>query len=60
MVEYEIDEDPSKVLVIGPDDNGNLLEIVVLLLDDDRLLVIHAMPLRSQYHHLLPEGDPDA
>ena len=59
-MEYEIDEDPSKVLVIGPDDTGNLLEIVVLLLDEDRLLVIHAMPLRSQYHHLLPEGDPDA
>lgn len=59
LVEYEIDEDPSKVLIIGPDESGNLLEVVVLLLDQDRLLVIHAMSLRSQYHHLLLEGDPD-
>lgn len=60
LAEFEIDDDPSKILVLGPGSNGNLLEVVVLLLDGDRLLVIHAMPLRSRYHHLLPEGDPNA
>ena len=60
LVEFEIDEDPTKVLVIGPDRAANLLEVVALLLDGDHLMAIHAMPLRTRYHHLLPEGHPDA
>ena len=59
LAEYEIDDDPTKVLVIGPDRSGHLLEVVVLVLEGDRLVAIHAMPLRRRYHHLLPGGDPD-
>jgi hypothetical protein len=59
VVEFEIDEDPTKVLVIGPDRAANLLEVVVLVLGGDRLMAIHAMPLRDRYLHLLPGGDPD-
>lgn len=55
LAEYEIDEDPTKVLIVGLDEAGNLLEIVVLLLEGDRTLVIHAMPLRPSYDHLLPK-----
>ena len=44
LAEFEIDEDPTRALV----------------LDDDRLMVIHVVPLRDQYHHLLPKGDSDA
>jgi len=43
-----------KLLAIGPDRAGNLLEVVVLTLASDRLLVIHAMPLRRKYRRLLP------
>jgi hypothetical protein len=66
-VEHEIvsfdldpDADPPKILVIGPDSAGNVLEIIVLVLGDDRLIAIHAMKLRRQFHELLPgeEGPP--
>ena len=48
----EIDEDPARYLVLGPDRAGNLLELVVL----DRPqgpAVMHAMPMRSKYRALL-------
>ena len=58
IVVVDIDEHdhPPKVLVIGPDSAGNLLEVIVLQLADERLMAIHAMPLRSVYHELLPGG----
>ncbi|MEJ7892987.1 MAG: hypothetical protein WKF94_10130 [Solirubrobacteraceae bacterium] len=49
----EIDEDPMRYLTLGPDRAGNLLELVVL----DRPqgpAVMHAMPMRAKYQHLLP------
>lgn len=54
MADIDPDADPPRVLVIGPDRAGNLLEVVVLTLAGGRLLVIHAMPLRRKYHGLLP------
>lgn len=48
------DEGPCRELRLGPDLAGNLLEIVVLLLDDGRELVIHAMRMRPRYRELLP------
>jgi hypothetical protein len=33
---------------------GNVLELIVLDLADERRLVIHAMPLRPQFSELLP------
>jgi hypothetical protein len=33
-----------------------MLEVIVLLLADDRLLAIHAMPLRPTFYDLLPSG----
>ena len=61
VVDVDPDADPPKPLVIGPDRAGNLLEVVMLTLADDRVLVIHAMPLRRVYYDLLPEGgDADA
>ncbi len=48
------DEGPFRWLVLGPDRTGNLLEVVVLAFDDERLLAIHAMPMRAKYRDLLP------
>jgi hypothetical protein len=45
------------VLVIGPDSPGNLLEVIVLVLADDRTIAIHAMKLRPQFYKLLPEEE---
>lgn len=48
------DESPPRTLVLGPDRSGNLLEVVLLHFDDGREMAIHAMPMRSHYHGLLP------
>lgn len=58
LVAYSLsDEDqvgPRRELRLGPDRAGNVLEIVLLLLDDGEELVIHAMRMRSKYTGLLP------
>ncbi|EFC80003.1 hypothetical protein FrEUN1fDRAFT_6864 [Parafrankia sp. EUN1f] len=48
------DENPRRELRLGPDRSGNLLEIVVLLLDDGTELIIYAMRMRPKYWGLLP------
>jgi hypothetical protein len=59
VVDMDDHHDPPKVLVIGPDAAGNLLEVIILELADDRTLAIHAMPLRPAFHELLPGQDDD-
>ncbi|KLL10822.1 hypothetical protein [Protofrankia coriariae] len=55
LVAYPLDgEGPPRELRFGPDRAGNLLEIVVLFLDDDTELIIHAMRMRPKYRSLLP------
>jgi hypothetical protein len=59
-IDLDPDADPPKVLVIGPDSAGNLLEVIVLVLAEDGLIAIHAMKLRRHFYDLLPgeEGTP--
>lgn len=55
LVVEEIDEDPTRYLVLGPDRAGNPLEMVVL----DRPQGpsgMHEMPMRAKYRALLPKG----
>lgn len=40
------------VLIIGPDENGQLLEVIVADPDDDAR-IIHAMPMRRRFMHYL-------
>jgi len=54
--DLEPDADPPKVLIVGPDEAGNLIELVALELGDDELLVIHAMTLRPTFRKWL-EGE---
>jgi len=56
------DADPPKLLFIGPDRAGRLVEVIALALAGERLMAIHAMPLRTAFQELLPpqEQDPDA
>jgi hypothetical protein len=56
VVDIDRDSDPPKALAVGPDRAGNLLEVIVLELAADRLLAIHAMPLRPAFRDLLREG----
>lgn len=53
------DED-GKVLYLGPDRAGNLLEVVSVRRDDGTELVIHAMGMRRKYEPFLHgKGGPD-
>lgn len=55
LADLDSDSDPPKVLIIGPDKSGNLLELIALVLKGDELLIIHAMRLRPQFFPLLPD-----
>lgn len=48
------DAPPWRVLYLGPDRAGNLLEVVVLERDDGSELAIHAMKMRKHYAEFLP------
>jgi hypothetical protein len=52
MAVREVSQDADRILLIGPDRNGQLLEVVVLDPDDDPI-VIHAMRLRPKFHRYL-------
>jgi hypothetical protein len=54
IYELENDDGPRRCLHLGPDRSGNLFEVIALDMDDGRLLVIHAMPMRPIYDDLLP------
>ena len=43
--------------MIGPDKAGDLLEVIVLALEHDQSIAIHAMKLRRQFYELLPGGE---
>jgi uncharacterized DUF497 family protein len=49
------DDSPRRWLMLGADRSGRMLELVVLVLDDDREMVIHAMRMRARYRSLLPK-----
>jgi hypothetical protein len=46
-------DDPNRWLVIGPDQAGNLLEVIVLITLEGDEIAIHAMPMRPKYRRLL-------
>lgn len=48
------DENPQRVLRLGFDTVGRLLEVVVLLWDDGTEELIHCMRARKKYLRLLP------
>jgi hypothetical protein len=50
----ERDDEPRRTLLLGPDRQANVLEVVVLELDDGQRLAIHAMRMRPKYISLLP------
>ncbi len=63
-VDYAVavgEQSDGKILYLGPDRAGNLLEVVSVARDDESEVVIHAMRMRSKYEPFLRgEGDSDA
>jgi hypothetical protein len=49
------EQDDGKVLYLGPDRAGNLLEVVSVIRNDGSEMVIHAMRMRRIYEPLLRE-----
>jgi hypothetical protein len=49
------EQDDGKVLYLGPDRSGNMLEVVSVLRDDGSEIVIHAMRMRRSYESFLPD-----
>ena len=41
----QMNDDPLRFMLVGPDHSGNLLELIELVIDDSEF-VYHAMPLR--------------
>ncbi len=54
IIDLDPEADPPKVLAIGPDSAGNLVEIIWLELARELRIVIHAMALRPTFWDLLP------
>jgi hypothetical protein len=52
---FEIDHESFeiKILIVGPDSAGNLLEVIALEIEDNSLLIIHAMKLRKYMNRLI-------
>jgi hypothetical protein len=52
---FEIDHESAetKILMVGPDSAGNLLEVIGLEIDNKPLLIIHAMKLRKSMIRLI-------
>ncbi|MGH9153129.1 MAG: hypothetical protein ACRD03_12185 [Acidimicrobiales bacterium] len=63
-VEYALavgEQDDGKVLYLGPDRAGNMLEVVAVAREAGSEVVIHAMRMRPKYEPFLRgEGDNDA
>lgn len=54
------EQDDGKVLYLGPDRAGHLLEVVSVVREDGSEIVIHAMPMRPKYEPFLRgEGASD-
>ena len=54
------DEAADKHLLIGFDRNGNPLEIMYNVVDDQKIKVFHAMPCRNNYLPLISQRRSDA
>ena len=52
-------DDPRRWLVLGVDESGRVLELVVLVFDDSYELLIHAMKARKQFMHEIHSGSAD-
>jgi uncharacterized DUF497 family protein len=50
------DDSPRRWLVLGVDGGARMLELIVLVFDDGREMVIHAMTMQAKYETLLPRS----
>jgi hypothetical protein len=53
IFEYFDDLDRRRILMIGPDQSGNLLELLMAINPDTSLKIFHAMRLRPKFEGLI-------
>jgi len=53
IFDYFDDLDRRRILMIGPDQSGNLLELLMALNPDTSLKIFHAMKLRPKFEGLI-------
>ena len=61
LFEHDAPDDPSvgadpRLVFLGDDAEGTALEVMAIELEDESLLVIHAMPLRDRYQQQYEEA----
>ncbi|OLO78588.1 toxin [Actinomyces oris] len=54
------EDDPRRWLVLGVDESGRVLELVVVVFDDGYELLIHAMKARKQFMREIRPGGADS
>ncbi|MEK7293044.1 MAG: hypothetical protein AAB327_09180 [Actinomycetota bacterium] len=50
---FDSARDQARLLIVGPDRAGNMLELIGIPMDEIELVVIHAMRMRSHFARLL-------
>lgn len=45
-----------RLVFLGPDEQGELLEVMAIETDADALLIVHAQPIRKRYLEILEGG----
>ena len=53
IFDYFDDLDRRRILMIGPDQSGNLLELLIAINPDTSLKIFHAMKLRPKFEGLI-------
>ncbi len=53
IFDYFDDLDRRRILMIGPDQSGNLLELLMAINPDSSLKIFHAMRLRAKFEELI-------
>jgi len=53
IFDYFDDLDRRRILMIGPDQSGNLLELLMAINPDSSLKIFHAMRLRAKFEELV-------
>jgi hypothetical protein len=53
QLDFDADEHPPRYALVGPDLAATMIELVVIIGDDNRHIVIHAMNARPRFLALL-------
>ena len=59
IFEYFDESDKQRILMVGPDRSGNMLELIATICSDQTMRIFHAMKLRPKFEVLITERKDD-